>query len=123
MPPPAMPGMEREAAEPVEHRLAAVDLDRQRIMRPVADDDVGAGVDRGMRDLAHVVEHLLAETPMARRDDDVGLSPQRRDVLGKSREIGAVTCFFSQHSPILGQPASSHTVCRPLSRMMRCVSK
>ncbi len=36
--------------------------------------------------------------------------------------IMKVACFFSQHSPMFGQPASSHTVCRPLSRMMRCVS-
>ncbi len=32
--------------------------------------------------------------------------------------IMKVACFFSQHSPILGQPASSHTVCRPFSRTM-----
>ena len=36
--------------------------------------------------------------------------------------IMKVACFFSQHSPIFGQPASSHTVCRPLARMMACVS-
>ena len=34
-----------------------------------------------------------------------------------------VACFFSQHSPIFGQPASSHTVCRPLSRIIFCVAK
>src|SRR6266567_9411541 len=38
--PAAMAGMEREAAEAVEDRLAAIKLDRQRIMRPVADHDV-----------------------------------------------------------------------------------
>ena len=36
--------------------------------------------------------------------------------------IMKVACFFSQHSPILGQPASSHTVCKPLARTMRCVA-
>ena len=36
--------------------------------------------------------------------------------------IMKVACFFSQHSPILGQPASSHTVTRPFARMMACVS-
>ena len=29
--------------------------------------------------------------------------------------IMKVACFLSQHSPILGQPASSQTVCRPFS--------
>jgi hypothetical protein len=29
---------------------------------------------------------------------------------------------FAQHSPMLGQPASSHTVCRPCWRTMRTVS-
>ena len=35
-----------------------------------------------------------------------------------SPRIMKVACFFSQHSPILGQPASSQTVCRPFSRTM-----
>src|SRR5205823_14817662 len=61
----AMAGVKREAAETVEDRLAAIHLDRQRIMRAVPDHDVGAGIDRGMRDLAHIVEHLFAEPPMA----------------------------------------------------------
>ena len=29
--------------------------------------------------------------------------------------IMKVACFLSQHSPIFGQPASSHTVTRPFS--------
>ena len=33
-----------------------------------------------------------------------------------------VACRFAQHSPMLGQPASSHTVCRPCARTMRAVS-
>ncbi len=33
-----------------------------------------------------------------------------------------VACRFDQHSPILGQPASSHTVVRPLPRTTRAVS-
>ena len=36
--------------------------------------------------------------------------------------IMKVACFFSQHSPMLGQPASSHTVTSLFSRTMRFVS-
>ena len=36
--------------------------------------------------------------------------------------IMKVACFFDQHSPILGQPASSHTVTRPFSRTIALVS-
>jgi len=36
--------------------------------------------------------------------------------------IMKVACFFSQHSPILGQPASSHTVCSLFARTIACVS-
>ena len=36
--------------------------------------------------------------------------------------IMKVACFFSQHSPILGQPASSQTVCRPFARTIAWVS-
>ena len=36
--------------------------------------------------------------------------------------IMKVACFLSQHSPMFGQPASSHTVCRPFSRTMLRVS-
>ena len=36
--------------------------------------------------------------------------------------IMKVACFFSQHSPMLGQPASSHTVCRLFSRTIAWVS-
>src|SRR5690348_17922307 len=39
-----------------------------------------------------------------------------------SPRIMKVACFFSQHSPIFGQPASSHTVCRLLARISACVS-
>ena len=31
-----------------------------------------------------------------------------------SPRIMKVACFLAQHSPILGQPASSQTVCRPV---------
>ncbi len=30
---------------------------------------------------------------------------------------------FSQHSPMLGQPASSHTVCKPPARTSPAVSR
>ena len=36
--------------------------------------------------------------------------------------IMKVACFLSQHSPILGQPASSQTVCRPFARTIAAVS-
>ena len=36
--------------------------------------------------------------------------------------IMKVACFLSQHSPMFGQPASSHTVSRPLARTMLRVS-
>src|SRR3954453_15462707 len=36
--------------------------------------------------------------------------------------IMKVACFLSQHSPIFGQPASSHTVTRPFSLTMLRVS-
>ena len=36
--------------------------------------------------------------------------------------IMKVACFFSQHSPMLGQPASSHTVTSPCSFTIRLVS-
>ena len=36
--------------------------------------------------------------------------------------IMKVACFFSQHSPMFGQPASSQTVCRPFSRTILWVS-
>ena len=35
--------------------------------------------------------------------------------------IMKVACFFDQHSPMLGQPASSQTVTRPLSRTISWV--
>ena len=36
--------------------------------------------------------------------------------------IMKVACFLSQHSPIFGQPASSHTVTRPFSLTILRVS-
>ena len=36
--------------------------------------------------------------------------------------IMKVACFFDQHSPILGQPASSQTVTSPFSRTISFVS-
>jgi hypothetical protein len=37
--------------------------------------------------------------------------------------IMTVACLLDQHSPILGQAASSHTVLRPLSRISLAVSE
>src|SRR5204862_5908558 len=44
--PAAMAGMEREAAEPIENRLAAMALYAQPVMAPVPDHDVGTGIER-----------------------------------------------------------------------------
>ncbi len=73
----AMAGVERKAAESVEDRFAAIDLDGQRIVRAVADDQIGPRIDRRVGDLGHVGEHLLVQSPVAGRDDDVGLPAQR----------------------------------------------
>ena len=37
--------------------------------------------------------------------------------------IMKLACFFDQHSPILGQPASSHTVTRLCWRTISLVSR
>src|SRR5215472_18864853 len=84
---PAMPGVKREAAEPVKDWLTLVDLDRQRIVRAMADDEVGAGIDRSMGNLAHVLQNLPADAPVAGGNDNVGLCPQCGDVFGKPLQI------------------------------------
>ena len=66
-------GVERETAQAVVNRFALVDLDRQRIMRAVADHHIGAGVDRRMRDLRHVIEHVLMQAPVTGSDDVIAL--------------------------------------------------
>jgi len=53
--PPAMAGLEAEVAEAVVDRPALVELDRQRIVRPVTHDDIGAGVDGCAADLGHIL--------------------------------------------------------------------
>src|SRR5450759_5941782 len=55
----AVPDMKGEAAETVVDWLAAIAFDRQREMRPVTEDDIEAGVDRGMGDFLHVLEDGL----------------------------------------------------------------
>ena len=48
------------------------------------------------------------------RAGQAGLTLQKAQArVQVSPMIMKVACFFSQHSPILGQPASSQTVCRP----------
>src|SRR5262245_541667 len=51
--------LEDEVAEAVENRPAAIDLDPEGEMGPVAGDHVGAGIDRGARELDVEVGHLL----------------------------------------------------------------
>ena len=76
-----MAGVEGEVAQPVKDRFSPIDLDRQGVVRSMTDHDIGAGVDRRMRDLGHVLQHLLAQPPMARCDQDINTRAQRRDVL------------------------------------------
>ena len=59
-------------------------------MRSVAHHDIGARIDGGMSDIRHVLQRLTPKPPMAGGDDDVGLRPQRRDVLLKFRQIRGV---------------------------------
>ena len=72
-------------------RLPLIHLDRQRVVRAMADHDVGAGVDRGMGDLAHVGQHFLVQPPMAGRHHDVGAAratlrrPRRRRADSRDR--------------------------------------
>ena len=42
-------------------------------MRTVTDHHIGAGVDRRMRDLRHVIEHVLMQTPVTGSDDVIAL--------------------------------------------------
>src|SRR5579871_1390922 len=80
----AVSGMKGEAAETVVDRLAAIAFDRQREMRPVAENHIGTGVDRAMSDLPHVVEDGLIDSPMTRGDDDIAPSLERRDVVAET---------------------------------------
>src|ERR1039458_3142111 len=80
----AVPGMKGEAAETVVDRLFAIAFDRKREMRPVAEDDIGAGVDRGMGDFLHVLEDGLIYPPVARGDDDIALGLERGDVIAET---------------------------------------
>ena len=69
-----------EVAEPVEDRAAAVDLDAAENVRVVGGDDVGAGIDRGVRDIALVLRETrahVADALVQRDDDDVCLLAQR----------------------------------------------
>ena len=59
-----MPGVEREAAEAVENRLALIHLDRAGVVRSVTHHHVGAGSDRRVGDLDLVVEHILEQSPV-----------------------------------------------------------
>ena len=52
-----------EVAEAVEDRLAVVDLDAADLMRSVADELVGAGIDRLVRQPRQEVGRLLAPVP------------------------------------------------------------
>ncbi len=46
-------------------------------MRAVADYDGRTGIDGGTADVAHIGKRLLAQTPMARSDNDIGTWDQQ----------------------------------------------
>ena len=56
-------------------------------MRAVAHHHVRAGVDSGVRDQRHVVEHILAQAPVARGDENIHLLAQRGDVILKKLQL------------------------------------
>ena len=85
-------------------------------------------IDRGDDD---VRKAELLRSPRATCTGSSGSSAPGRPVLTLQKAqarvqvspmIMKVACFFSQHSPMLGQPASSQTVCRPFSRTIACVA-
>src|SRR5262245_11126847 len=86
----AVTGVEGEAAQSVKNRLALVDLHRQRVVRAVPDDDVGAGIYGGMGYLRHVVEHFLVQAPVVRGHHYVGAFAQSLHIRPVLREIVAV---------------------------------
>ena len=72
----AVAGVERKTAEAVKDRPAAMHFDRQRVMRTVANHDVGTGIDGSAADVAHIGQRILTQAPMARSDNDVDVGPQ-----------------------------------------------
>ena len=88
---------EAKAAEAVIDRLGLVDLNAERIVFRVRHHDVGARVDRGVRDLALEIEYLAAMAHVMRRHDDIGLRFQRSHVLAETLEV-----VRSHHVKILG---------------------
>ena len=83
--------LEQEVAEAVEDRLALVDLDGRDGVDAVSHDDIGAGIDRRMGDLLLVLQHLVPQAPVVRRDQDVDLRPERcelRDVFVQFDVVG-----------------------------------
>jgi hypothetical protein len=56
----------------------------------VADHDVGACIDRRMGDLRHVLQNVLAQSPVARRHQHVDAGTKRRDILLEPSQIGRV---------------------------------
>ena len=83
-----------EVPEAVEDGLAAVDLDAAEDVRVVADDDVGAAVDRGAAELALVGVHDDRDVPdpLVERDDhDVDLSRSARTSARSTSRLSGVT--------------------------------
>ena len=87
-------------------------------------------IDRGDDDMRQGRACAVASRDIARARADRAGPASRSCTLQKAQArvqvspmIMKVACFFSQHSPILGQPASSQTVCRPCSRTIARVSR
>src|SRR5262249_25555995 len=79
--PAAVSLVERGAAKTVEDRLALVDLDGRDVVDAVSHNDVGASIDRRMGDLLLVLQHLIPQAPVVRRNQDVDLQPERCELL------------------------------------------
>ena len=81
----AMAGVEGEAAQPVIDRPSFVDFDRQAIMRAVADDEIGAGIDGRMGDVRQVLEDFPAQ-------------PQRQEAT-RTSTLGRKAAMSSRNQP------------------------
>jgi Nucleotidyltransferase domain len=74
--------VEDDVTEAVEDRTRTVELDTVHGVRPVADDDVRTGVDRGVSDLPLVIANVVAGySPVHRDDHDVHLTTQPRHIV------------------------------------------
>ena len=114
----AVAGMERKTAEPVKDRRLLVDLDGERIVRPVADDEIGSGIDCPVGDLCHVAEDVLVQPPMKGAYDCIRSRAQCRDVFFKPLQIRRDSSVTHRYVPF---SRSSSRTNSPLSRQSKSV--